>query len=236
MRTLPDENDQAELTGPTRRCILSGEHGAREEMIRLVAGPDGSVWPDLGARLPGRGAWIMADRARLEEALARGRLRGALGRAFGASPPAVPGDLADRIAQGLEQRALGRLGLELRAGHLIFGFEKLAEWARAGRCHMLLHAGDAAADGVARLDQALRVGSDDAQRTFRQRTFRLPVPRSRLSAALGRENVVHCGVVDGKAAARIAADLSRWIGFGLEHRMMEGDAAGPAAPHEEGRE
>lgn len=231
MRTLTDEYDDAELTGPTRRCILSGEHGARDAMIRLVAGPDGSVWPDLGARLPGRGAWIMADRARLEEALARGRLRGALGRAFGASPPAIPADLADRIAQGLEQRALGRLGLELRAGHLIFGSEKLAEWARAGRCHMLLHAGDAAADGVARLDQAFRAGGGDAERTFR-----LPVPRGPLSAALGRENVVHCGVVDGKAAARIAADLSRWIGFGLDKRMMEGDAAGPAAPHEEGRE
>jgi len=105
--------DDAHL--PERRCILTGAHGARDELVRLALGPDGAVWPDLAARLPGRGAWIKADRALLEAAIAKGKLKGALARAFKDAPPTIPDDLPARIAAGLERRALDRLGLEHRA-------------------------------------------------------------------------------------------------------------------------
>lgn len=42
-------------TGPERRCILSGEHDARDGLIRLAISPDGLVLPDVLARAPGRG-------------------------------------------------------------------------------------------------------------------------------------------------------------------------------------
>jgi hypothetical protein len=192
---------------PERKCILSGAHAGRAELIRLVLGPDGAVWPDLAGKLPGRGAWIAPDRAALELAAAKGKLKGALARAF-KGPATVPDDLADRIATGLERRALDRLGLEHRAGHLIFGSDKLVEWARAGRLHLLLHAGDAAADGQAKLDQAFRSGGGEMTAVIR-----LPTGRDALSRALGRENMVHSGVTDGKAAARIATDVARWTAF-----------------------
>ncbi len=195
-------------TLPERRCILTGAHGARAHLIRLAVGPDAAVWPDLAARLPGRGAWIMADRRALESAMAKGKLKGALARAFKESPPAVPADLAERIATGLQRRALDRLGLEHRAGHLVFGSDRLSETARAGRLALLLHAADAADDGTAKLNQAFRVG-DGAMDSI----LTVPVGRDVLSAALGRENIVHSGVTDGRAAARVKADLSRWIAY-----------------------
>jgi len=208
---------------PERKCVLSGLRGERARLIRLAPGPDGAAWPDLGARLPGRGAWIAPDRAMLEKAIAKGRLKNALARAFG-GPVTIPDDLPQKIAEGLERRALDRLGLELRAGHLIFGSGKLIEWARAGRLHLLLHAGDATDNGVQKLNQAWRAGqavlADDAgdideraSKADMTGVYVLPAGREPLSRALGRENMVHSGVTDGKAAARIATDVSRWIAY-----------------------
>ena len=227
---------------PERKCVLSGVHGDRAALIRLALGPDGAVWPDLAARLPGRGAWIAPDRAMLETAMRKGKLKGALARAFAASCT-IPDNLPQMIADGLERRALDRLGLELRAGHLIFGSEKLMEWARAGRLHLLLHAGDATDNGVQKLNQAWRVGKatldedtgnalhdedgdgiEDDGEPLQAPSRRppagdmagvhtLPAGRLPLSRALGRENIVHSGVTDGKAAARIATDVSRWIAY-----------------------
>jgi predicted RNA-binding protein YlxR (DUF448 family) len=201
---------------PERKCILTGAHGERASLIRLALGPDGAVWPDLAAKLPGRGAWIVADRAVLETAMAKGKLKGALARAF-KGPVAVPDDLADRIASGLERRSLDRLGLEHRAGHLIFGADKLNEWCRSGRVHLLLHAADAAEDGVSKLNQAFRAGEGEMDAVIR-----LALGRDALSRALGRENMVHSGVIDGKAAARIATEVARLAAF-LGTSGMTGD-------------
>lgn len=216
MRRLPNEVVRADeperLTrsapaGPERTCVLTRQTGNRAGLIRLALGPDGAAWPDLGARLPGRGAWVAPDRALLADALAKGRLKAALSRAFRA-PVTVPDDLVERIEAGLERRALDRLGLEHRAGHLLFGSEKLLNAARAGRLHLLLHAADAAEDGRARLNQAFRAGGGDPAACVI-----LPAGRDALSRALGRENRVHSGVTDGRASARIATELARWLAF-----------------------
>ncbi|MCG2839897.1 RNA-binding protein [Sandaracinobacter sp. RS1-74] len=215
---------------PERKCILSGAHGDRASLIRLALGPDGQVWPDLAAKLPGRGAWIAPDRAALEQAMEKGRLKGALARAFKAQA-AVPEDLPARIEKGLERRALDRLGLEHRAGHLILGSEKLTEWARGGRLFLLLHAADAAEDGTSKLDQAWRSGGGEPEGCIR-----LPVGREALSRALGRENVVHSGVNNGKAAARISDELRRWAAFNGNRDLTDDVRAQSGRRNDEGRE
>ncbi len=215
---------------PERKCILTGAHGERASLIRLALGPDGSVWPDLAAKLPGRGAWIVADRAVLQTAMAKGKLKGAVARAF-KGPANVPDDLTDRIAAGLERRSLDRLGLEHRAGHLIFGADKLNDWCRSGRVHLLLHAADAAEDGMSKLNQAFRAGEGRMEAVIR-----LPAGRDALSRALGRENMVHSGVTDGKAAARIATDVARWAAFLGTSGMTSDGRDDPGRRNDEGRE
>ncbi len=214
----------------TRRCLLTGETMAPAQLLRLVPGPDGLVWPDLAGRLPGRGAWVGLDRPALAAAVANGRLQSALRRAF-KGPVQVPPDLCARIADGLQRRALERLGLEHRAGHLIFGTAKLAEWAAAGRLHLLLHAADARPDGSARLDQAWRVGGGS-----HGGIFHLPTGRESLSRALGRENVVHSGVIHGKAAARILAELKRWAAFIGKNNLTAAGLESPDRRNDEGQE
>ena len=236
MRTPNNEplgSDIADAPGrrkaePERKCILSGEHGAREALVRLAISPDGLVLPDVNAKAPGRGAWIGVSRAELEAALAKGRLKGALARAFKGAALTIPEDLPQRMEDGLTRNLLDRLGLEMRAGHLILGSERIAEHARGGAVDLLLHASDASADGSRKLDQAWRVGSD-AEGTGQTGTV-LPLDRAALSVAMGRDNVVHMALADPAAAARVSLALSRLMHFlGAQAHSGAGGGTNPAA-------
>jgi len=84
-----------------RRCAVTGEVLGEAGLLRVALSPDGQVVPDVSARLPGRGAWVKADRATLEQAAKRK----AFHRAFGV-PVEVPADLAAQFEAQLEARAL----------------------------------------------------------------------------------------------------------------------------------
>ncbi|HEY9554976.1 MAG TPA: DUF448 domain-containing protein [Allosphingosinicella sp.] len=187
--------------------MLSAEHGARDTLIRLALGPDGEIAPDVRAKAPGRGAWIGVDRPALEAAQTKGKLKGALARAFKTGEISIPADLGDRVERALRQSALDRLGLEARAGTLITGSEKIETAARRGDVHLLIHAADASEDGNRKLDQAWRMGGGEGQGVV------FPAERAILSLALGRQNVVHVAIVDRAAAARAQHAIDRWRAF-----------------------
>ncbi|QIG78810.1 DUF448 domain-containing protein [Stakelama tenebrarum] len=197
--------------GSVRTCVLSREESPREGLIRLALSPDGEVLPDVRAKAPGRGAWIGVTRAELETAQVKGKLKGALSRAFKTGAIVIPDDLPERVAAALQRNALDRLGLESRAGHLLTGSERIETAARQGKLRALYHASDAGADGSGKLAQAWRVGSE--REGSRLRGLALPVPRTILSLALGRENVVHAGLTDAQAARRVSEALDRWLHF-----------------------
>ncbi len=208
----PDRDDAIDARHvPERKCILSGEHAPRYDLVRLALGPDGNVVPDLRAKAGGRGAWLGVDRVTLEAAIAKGKFKGALARAFKTGDFAIPADLPDRIEDGLRRAALDRLGLEMRAGALLAGSDKIAEAARRGQVHLLLHAADASEDGNRKLDQALRVGRDEEGSG--EQGMVIPASRTILSMALGRENVVHIALTAPASAARVSHAFGRWCGF-----------------------
>ncbi|WP_419815412.1 DUF448 domain-containing protein [Glacieibacterium sp.] len=206
--------DVAAAKAAERRCIISGDHGPRGGLIRLALDGDGVVAPDLGARAPGRGAWLTPDRALIDGAQAKGKLLGALRRAFKTQAITLPDDLGERIASGLERRALDGLGLANKAGHLIWGSERIADALNSGRAKLLIHANDAATDGTEKLRRKAR-GIP---------TLVLPLGRERLSLALGRENVVHAAVCDTAAAERVTAAVARWRAYsGLDETIPPAD-------------
>ena len=213
-----------------RKCILSGEHAARDDLIRLALGPDGQVAPDVRARAPGRGAWIGVDRAALEAAQAKGKLKGALARAFKTERHRrFPPISARGSRRRLRQAALDRLGLEARAGNLVLGTEKIetrgAARRRSSCCSTPPMPSD---DGRRKLDQAWRVGRD-AEGSGAQGLV-LPAARAILSLALGRENVVHVAIIDRAAAARVSHALDRWRAFiGREDGLSAATAETPGA-------
>jgi predicted RNA-binding protein YlxR (DUF448 family) len=221
-------------SGPERTCILSGETAARDALIRLAispAGEDGTcvVLPDVYAKAPGRGAWIGVSRETLEKALAKGKLKGLLARAFKGAALTIPEDLADRIETALMRAFTDRLGLEMRAGKLLVGSDRIAENARAGNVAWLAHAADAGTDGSRKLDQAWRVGREEEGSGLQG--LRLPLDRAALSVALGRDNVVHLALTDSAAAERLAAVLNRLTLFmGGLTRTATSDKRDRAAP------
>ena len=241
MRTPPNERLSSDIvddgasgkTGSERRCILSGETQPRETLVRVAISPpyaDGvhGVLPDVGAKAPGRGAWIQPDRKQLETAMASGHLKGALARAFKGTKLAVPDDLPDLIEKALIRHVSDRLGLEMRGGNIVLGSNRIAEQARAGAVALLFHASDASEDGRKKLDQAWRVGIEAEGSGARGRV--LPLDRNTLSVALGRENVVHLGVSghsgDMRAAKRVEQAVARLLRF---VRTEPCDAAQPDA-------
>lgn len=210
---------------PERRCVLTGEHGARDALVRLALSPPDAngvceVAPDVLARAPGRGAWIGVSRADLEKALANGKLKGAMARAFKGAPLSIPLDLGERIERALLRAVTDRLGLELRSGNIVLGTEKIAQAARSGAVAFLGHASDAGQDGVGKLGQAWRVG-EDAEGSGMAGVI-LPLDRAALSVALGRDNVVHLALTDAGAAERLALPLQRLLHF-TGHAVTAGD-------------
>jgi predicted RNA-binding protein YlxR (DUF448 family) len=228
------QNDPLDAHIPERTCILSRRTAPREELIRLALSPGGEVAPDVRARAPGRGAWIGVSRAELEAAQAKGKLKGALNRAFKTGDVQVPADLGERIAAALRQSALDRLGMEARSGNLINGADRVETAARSGKVHLLVHAADAGEDGRRRLDQAWRVGGGGPQGLV------FPEDRTILSMALGRENVVHVALTDPAAARRVSHAIDRWLAFINPDAGLEGGtaAAGPGSSDDlnEGKE
>ena len=238
MRIPHNEPLESDASGQCeRRCILTGSHGSRDELVRLAISPpdpDGvcQVLPDALAKAPGRGAWIGVSRGELEAAMQKGKLKGALARAFKGAALTVPDDLPERTEAALRRAFTDRLGLELRAGFLLMGSDRIAEKARGGRVTWLAHAADSSADGARKLDQAWRVGEEEEGTGKAGVT--LPLDRAALSVALGRDNVVHLALTDAAATARVAAPLGRLLHFlgreNAEGVSFDGQAEQTAAP------
>src|SRR6185503_1079263 len=96
------------------------------------------------------------------------------------------------------------------------GADKVEAAARAGKVHFLVHAADAGDDGRRKLDQAWRAGNGSPEGMI------FPEPRTILSLALGRENVVHVALTDPAAASRVSRALARWRAFTGPDRGLEG--------------
>jgi uncharacterized protein len=192
-----EEVEAVDLRGPLRRCLASREVRPKAELLRFVVGPDDRLLPDPAERLPGRGLWLTPRRDIVATAAARGLFAKAAGRRV-----VVPAGLADEVERLLRQRCLSLLGLARRAGQLRSGFEKAREDLRAGRAGVLLAAADGAADGRGKLTAL--AGSCQVVDLFTS---------AELSAALGRDGVVHATVATGGMAQRVLREVDRLRGM-----------------------
>lgn len=174
-----------------RTCIVTRQNADPDRLIRFVAAPDSTVVPDLKRNLPGRGCWVTADRQHVEKAAAKKLFARAL-RA-GVQTPADLGEQVDRL---LVKSALGALGLARKAGKVALGSAKVDNAVRSGAAALVLHAHEAADDGVRKITQARRatvyLGGPDtpAYKLFSE---------SELGLALGSTNVIHAAVLAGDA-------------------------------------
>ena len=195
-----------------RRCIVTGEVLSESALIRFVIAPDNVVVPDIAASLPGRGHWVQADRAILEDAVARNFFARSAKTSVN-----VPHDLCVRTERVLVERMMADLGLARRAGQLVFGFDNVARALQSRTPPaVLVEASDGAADGrrkLIALAQAknLRVETMDG------------LDSGEISLALGRENVIHAALKSGRLSERLVMDAGRLKGL----RATRKNSAGP---------
>ena len=184
-----------------RMCVLTREVRPVADLIRFVVGPDGAAVPDLKSKLPGRGVWVTAT----HDALAEAVKRKALVRGF-KREVRLNADLVTQTGQLLEQAVLDALAMVGKAGLVANGFGK-TEAALADedkRVIGLIHAADAAPDGVRKLGAALRRrDSGDQVAVITSLTT------AQLDLALGRPNVVHAALLAGPAGDTFLVRLRR---------------------------
>ncbi|MBU2889805.1 MULTISPECIES: RNA-binding protein [Celeribacter] len=178
-----------------RRCIVSREAEPKRGLIRFVVSPDGLLVPDLAEKLPGRGIWVSADRAVLEEALKK-KLFSKAAR----TQVTVPDDFVNLIEAGLADRVVHLISMARKAGHAVCGFEKVKSWLSDGRAKVLLQASDGSERGKGKL------WTPEGGRWFGHLTS------SELGLAFGRESVIHGALAGGGLSTRVVDDANRLMG------------------------
>lgn len=182
-----------------RRCVATRASFPVDRLLRFAVAPDGTLTPDIRAKLPGRGVWTALSREAVIEAMRQ--------RAFARSLKSVvlvDDDLPDRIDALLLKDALQALSMANKAGLVVSGFGKVESLIDSGQAKALVEASDGQPDGRRKLMQALsrrhgdRAGAVPLIDCFTSRD---------LSLALGRDLVVHASV---KSGAAVEAFLGRW--------------------------
>lgn len=184
---------------PERRCIATGQTQPRGGLIRFVVGPDACVVADVAGKLPGRGIYVSADRAALEQAVKR-RL---FSRAAKMSVT-VPDGLADQVHDLMTRRVIDLMSMARKAGQAVAGYEKTRDWLRNDEAQVLIQAFDGSARGKTKLRPP--EGAD---------THITCLSAGEIGLAFGREHVIHAALATGGLCTRVveeAAKLARLRG------------------------
>lgn len=222
----------------SRTCALSRRAMPKEAMIRFVAGPDGTLVPDIRARLPGRGVWVEAAREAVSQAARRKIFPRGLKAGVSVSP-----SLADDVDALLLRDMLQALALANKAGAVVTGFGKVEDLLarRDGKVSVaaLLHASEAAPDGRRKLAQAMNRGRQTLQDGHIPPPDTIPVidwiAGEDLDLALGRIHVIHAALVAGSGSDGF---MTRWRRL-ARYRTMDTsapstDVVGSVAPETDG--
>ena len=193
---MPRKNEPTERT-----CIVTREQKPIAAMIRFVVAPDGEVVADIRGRLPGRGVWITAR----SDLVATAERKHLFQRGFG-EPVKVAEGLAERVAGQLRAAAGSALSLARKAGLAVAGFGKVEAALASEMLVALIHAREAAPDGVAKLAAVARRAqcAPEIISLFRG---------AELDLAFGRANVIHAALLAGPASDNVLARVRALTAF-----------------------
>lgn len=211
--------------GLERLCIVTRNTLPPDQMLRFVAGPDGQLTPDLKRRLPGRGVWVTLSAEQVEQAIRR--------KAFPRSlkqPVSVAPDLVQQIESLLLRDAVQALSFVSKAGSVVTGFTKVESAINKGNAVAILHATEAAPDGIRKVGQAIKRRQLAGGRTPRViDTF----DTCDLSLALGGVHVIHAALEASPASTGFLASWGRldaYRGLPANAAMLPTDQPGDGTP------
>ena len=183
-------------TQPERRCIVTGEVQPKQGLIRFVVGPEGGIIPDLAEKLPGRGIWVVADKAAIDKAAAKGLFSRAAKMQV-----TTPEGLADLVEAGQARRVIDLVSLARKSGKAVAGFEKVKGWLADGVAKVLLQASDGSERGKGKL------WTPKGGRWFGCLTA------SELGLSFGRDHVIHGALAAGGLTDKVILEAGRLTGL-----------------------
>lgn len=198
---LLEDAEDGEARGSLRRCAVTREELAPDDLIRFVVDPSGTIVPDLSRKLPGRGVWVKCDRAAVEAAVKTNAFAKSLKRQV-----SVPEDLPKRIDDLFLGRLSNALSLANKAGLVSTGAEKVEKLLGGGRAVALVHGADGTAEGRRKLDRKFSATQGDKGQSAPIVDW---LTIEQLSLAMGRSNVVHAGLIQGGATKRVLSEAER---------------------------
>ena len=181
----------------TRRCIVARTVEARAGLVRFVAHGT-EVVPDLADRLPGRGAWVGAQRGRIDEAVRRNLFSRAFRRQVVPAP-----DLAGHVEELVAKRVVELVGLARRSGHAVHGRDRCLKALQAGVAGLLIVADDAGSE-TRRMQRA--AGASGV-------TTGTGPCKTALGIPFGVDSAAYVAIWAGSLCDRIERDLQRLAGL-----------------------
>jgi predicted RNA-binding protein YlxR (DUF448 family) len=182
-----------------RTCVLTREEHPREELLRLVASPDGAVVIDYRARLPGRGVWIRPDAEALsrlpkKRAFIERQLRARLD--VEAFVPQLRSLVERAVRDGLTQAAA--------SGSLVGGMDRLTSALRAEEVVLVAKTNDVSP----RTERTLLDAAGEVP------IIGIPMSRDELGSLVGRAPLAAVGVPASPVTGHLRRQLRRLSSLG----------------------
>lgn len=196
---LPSTHAQAHKV-KERRCIVSKETYSQDELIRFVLSPDDIVTPDIENTLPGRGAWVKADKDSLEKAIQDNLFA----KSF-KQKSIIPDDLQTRVVTILRNKALSMLSLSRRSGDCIIGFDKAYNAAQKTNIAVYI---TASAEGT---DSRQKIKNTLSSKTEIVSCW----DADTLSKTFGTENTNHAVIKQSGIANKFIKEYRKLCAFGV---------------------
>jgi len=186
---------------PLRSCLGCREVRPKDELLRFVLDPEGTLFPDISRKLPGRGSYTCFNRACLAAAVKRKQFN----RSFKGEVRLLPeAELLALIIRIMEEKIGSLLALANKAGKAVSGSDKVIDTLRKGEAAILIMACDISSDSRAKfLALAERAGVE---------TFMFSM-KDHLGGPLGKETRTAIAVQRGSFAATLQLDLKRYWNF-----------------------
>jgi hypothetical protein len=190
--------------GPERKCIATGEVRPKASLVRFVIGPDGAVVPDVAAKLPGRGIYVVPDSAAIDRAAKKGLFARAARQQV-----TVPEDLAALVEGLIARRVINLISLARKGGGAVAGYEKVKDRLMRGDVRALLQASDGSERGKSGLS------------TPEGATYIGWLTADELGQAFSRQTTIHAVLGYGGLAQRVVEEAARLKGL----RVSDGGIA-----------
>ena len=182
------------MSGPERTCIVTRERHPRSELVRLVCDPTGTVVVDYGAKLPGRGVWVLPTSAALK---GLPRKRKLVERTLGGT--CDPVQIEANVRRAVHEAVAHGLSMAAAGGELRVGRDRSVESLMRGRAATYAWSEDCA-------DRTRQALDDVADGVI---GVQMPLTSEEVGARIGRGAVAVLTVSHGSGASYLRRQLRR---------------------------